>query len=465
LYYGRAHRQYTRPVDVGNVTTRTVSELQAGLTYYFAVTAYTSNRLESDFSNEASFFTQWPKSSLTVITNAFGTVFPDLNGSPLAIGKTFELRAVPVAGKVFAGWSGDVTASTKRLTFVMQSNMVLRASFAPHPFAGSYNGLFHERDVVSHDRSGFFTAKVGTNGSFSATLRLAGTNYDFSGALDLQGQTQLRVKRPGTNALTLNLRLDRLDGANQLTGWLSDGSWEAELLADRAIADAMPDFGIYRGRYTLAISGSVDPNAGPPGSGFGAVAVGQKGKVSLVGELADGQTISQTVPVSRRGEWPFYVSLYGGKGSILGWLTFTNQATNDLLGLLNWIRPARPDARYYPRGFTNQSAVTGSSFETNRLLNVTSALLVLGGGNLRESLTNAVTPVGTELVANSGNLRLDCTIDPSSGVFGGTFVDPGTGITNRLRGMVLQKQNRGVGYLRGTNQMGWIRLEPKPADP
>ena len=39
---------------------------------------------------------------------------------------------------------------------------------------------------------------------------------------------------------------------------------------------------------------------------------------------------------------------------------------------------------------------------------------------------------------------------------------PGTGLTNRLRGVVLQKANRGTGYLRGTNQIGYVLLEPEP---
>ncbi len=465
LYYGRGHRQYGHRVDVGHATTWTVSELQDGVTYYFAVTAYTSNRVESRFSNEASHFTTRPKSPLTVITNNFGTVSPDWNGSSLVIGSTYELRAVPAAGKVFAGWSGDVTASTKRLTFVMQSNMVLRADFAPHPLAGSYNGLFYEPDGVRQDRSGFFTAEMGTNGSFTASLRLSGSILDLTGALDLQGEAQVLVRRPDAPPLTLSLRWDPANGADQLTGWLSDGSWKAALLADRAISDATPDFGIYRGRYTLVISPSADPGAGPAGSGFAAVVVGRKGKVSLVGELADGQPFSQAVPVSRRGEWPFYASLYGGKGSILGWLTFTNQGTNDVLGLLNWTKPARLGARYYPLGFTNQCVVTGSGFDTNQSLNLTNALLVLGGGHLTTSLTNTVTLAGTELLSDSGDLRLACTIDPTSGLFGGTFVDPGTGSTNRLRGVILQKQNRGVGYLRDTNQTGWIRLEGEPRMP
>ena len=55
LYYGQSSRNYTANVDVGNQTTHTQSDLEDGVTYYFAVTAYDTNRTtESDFSNEVS---------------------------------------------------------------------------------------------------------------------------------------------------------------------------------------------------------------------------------------------------------------------------------------------------------------------------------------------------------------------------------------------------------------------------
>src|SRR5205823_5080417 len=44
---------YGTPVDVGASTTYTVTGLAAG-TYYFAVTAYDSSGVQSDFSNEAT---------------------------------------------------------------------------------------------------------------------------------------------------------------------------------------------------------------------------------------------------------------------------------------------------------------------------------------------------------------------------------------------------------------------------
>ena len=55
VYFGAASGKYTNRVDVGNVTTYTVTGLAEGTDYFFAVTAYNSSRLESDYSNEISY--------------------------------------------------------------------------------------------------------------------------------------------------------------------------------------------------------------------------------------------------------------------------------------------------------------------------------------------------------------------------------------------------------------------------
>ena len=54
LYYGSASRTYTTNVNVGNVTSYSLSDtnLTAGQTYYFAATAYDGGGQESGYSNE-----------------------------------------------------------------------------------------------------------------------------------------------------------------------------------------------------------------------------------------------------------------------------------------------------------------------------------------------------------------------------------------------------------------------------
>ena len=54
VYYGTASRTYGASLDVGNVTTYTLTGLTPGQTYFIAVTDYNQSRSESDFSNEVS---------------------------------------------------------------------------------------------------------------------------------------------------------------------------------------------------------------------------------------------------------------------------------------------------------------------------------------------------------------------------------------------------------------------------
>jgi hypothetical protein len=391
-----------------------------------------------------------------------GTVSPFLSGTNLKVGKAYELVAIPNPNRVFAGWSGDVTCDTERLTFVMQSNMVLRANFAPHAFAGSYNGLFYEADEVRHASSGFFTTRVDTNLVFSAKLVLEGMTNSFTGQFGADGGVTLTVLRPGTNALTVNLLLDPQNAPDQITGQVTDGAWVASLLADRAIYDAASDYGVFRGRYTLAIPDDAFSDAGPSGTGYGGVTVGPKGVATLIGESAEAKPISQATSLSRNGEWPLYIPLYGGKGSMLGWITFTNRESDDLTGALKWIKPIKPLAKYYPGGFTNETVVTGSRYDTNLLGNLASAVVVLGGGNLSGVFTNAVTWVPTNSVLQAGGSPLPVAFDSGTGIFRGLFVDPGTGNTNAFRGVVLTKQSCGAGFVRGTNLCGYMFLQPAP---
>jgi len=54
IYYGTANRSYGLPINVGNVTSYTIDNLEEGKTYYFSVTAVDSSGNESGYSQEVS---------------------------------------------------------------------------------------------------------------------------------------------------------------------------------------------------------------------------------------------------------------------------------------------------------------------------------------------------------------------------------------------------------------------------
>src|ERR1044071_3074726 len=55
LYWGAASRSYTNFVDVGNVTSGSVSNLSTGGPYFFSITAYNTLNVESDFGDEITY--------------------------------------------------------------------------------------------------------------------------------------------------------------------------------------------------------------------------------------------------------------------------------------------------------------------------------------------------------------------------------------------------------------------------
>ena len=62
LHYGTASKSYSETIDVGNVTTYSVSNLTPGKRYYFVVTAYDAKGNESPPSNERPFYVTAPTS-------------------------------------------------------------------------------------------------------------------------------------------------------------------------------------------------------------------------------------------------------------------------------------------------------------------------------------------------------------------------------------------------------------------
>ncbi len=90
LYQGGASRVYTNSVDTRSATQTTVSGLIVAKTYYFAVTAYNSSGIESDYSSEITYTV--PASGPPVIT-----LTSPANGATYSPPATIHLAADVVA--------------------------------------------------------------------------------------------------------------------------------------------------------------------------------------------------------------------------------------------------------------------------------------------------------------------------------------------------------------------------------
>ena len=183
----------------------------------------------------------------------------------------------------------------------------------------------------------------------------------------------------------------------------------------------------------------------------------------MTGLLADGTPFSQSVPISKGGQWPLYVSLYGGKGSLFSWILFSATATTDLSGDVAWSKPSLASGKYYPQGFTLRTNVSGSRFNrptsAGNVLNLRSAQLVLEGSSPNQSVTNQVVIDAKGRVTNSSRNKLSMTISASNGAFKGQVFDSDSSKQVSFRGVVLQKQNAGAGFLFRSKETTQVLLQ------
>ena len=407
-------------------------------------------------------------SLLTVITNGAGTVTPNLSKQNLIPGKLYTVTATPAAGQEFAGWSGSYNWPSTRMSFWMVSNLVLQANFVPSPYIpakGIYNGLFYENDQVRTQSAGYFTLIANPRGTYSGRVQLGARRYSFSGKLDLECQATNFILRPYDRGLTVELRIGKGAEADRLFGRITDGTWTSTLSANRAVFNSRLNPAPQAGRYTLIAPGPDSDPTVPRGDGYGTVRVDAGGRVNFAGTLADGTKSSQSAPLSKNGLWPLYVPLYSGQGSLISWLAFTNQANDDLNGVLSWIKPANVKARYFPEGFSHEYQAIGSLYTppltiTNNLLSFTNGAATVTGGNIAHDFANSLTFGLRSKVTNLSSNLLVMSFSTSSGTFRGTVKDPTTGTFLPFGGALLQKLDAGYGFLLGTNLSSRVILTP-----
>jgi autotransporter-associated beta strand protein len=345
------------------------------------------------------------------------------------------------------------------------SNAILTIDNRFVALAGSYNGLFYETNGVRHESSGFINLTVKESGAFSGKLLCDGDTLSFSSQFNLLGEAHPTLGRTNKSLLTLHLQVDTTNGSDTVTGRVSDGVWTAEFNGDRAIFNATNTAPL-GGLYTLTIPGSTNSPA-PAGHGYALITLSSNGSIKLAGALADGAPLSQIVPVSRDGQWPVYMPLYAGRGSLLGWLHVDDSPSRLLGGSLSWIKMAGVPNSPYPAGFTNLVEAIGGPYAPPppevRLLDFTNAIVILSGGNLPGPFTNTITLKTNNLVKVTGPnpMSLKLLFTTASGFLSGSFVHP-PGVTNAIKGAVLQGANRAAGFFLEADQSGAVIILPQP---
>ena len=370
------------------------------------------------------------------------------------------------------GVPGDADPLDQDFALVIYNGMnATLANFAA--VAGTYQGLI-QATPFSQPNSGTISITAGNTGAFSTKFTLGGAVFSLKGIFDNNGDFTSVIARAGASSLTVMLHIDLTNGTDQITGTVSDGTTTSAVTANLSPFNSKTNPATqYKGSYTVVLPPNPSDTGAsfPQVNGYGTLTVDAGGKIRLSATLGDGTRISQTAAVSGNGMWPVYVPLYGKLGSLAGLVTFTNiVGVSDLGGTLTWFKPAIPAAKLYPNGFTTQITLLGSAYAAPLLgttaLNVSNAtcnlLVTSGEGDLASFISNSVTLNTNNKVTLCVTNGFKLTITTKTGLFSGNFINPVTSKPTTFKGALFQKQNNGAGFFLGTDQTGFVAVEPSP---
>lgn len=198
--YGLAPGAYTKGVDVGNVSSITLTDLPDGKTYYFAVLAYNSSGAESTYSNEVSKMIGTPQYSLTILKS--GTGAGAVSGSGINCGADIgpsctttvdqgavvSYSATAQAGSLFAGWSGGGCSGTGVCITTVKEPTIITAVFNVTSTATT------QPDTTTSD--GYkITASVNGSGGTITDQGISVLNYGGSKTYTFAPATGYRIYR------------------------------------------------------------------------------------------------------------------------------------------------------------------------------------------------------------------------------------------------------------------------------
>lgn len=400
--------------------------------------------------------------------------------------RTFTVNLARISGAQANAWWFN--PRTGRATFIAAYPTAGPVAFTPPDFSdwllvvddaaqplpsldpflpGKFTGLFRPEDGARHESSGFISASMTSRGTYSGYVLMGSRRFPFNGKLTRDGFGTNAIRRPGTNSLSLELEFTRGDDLEPrlLLGRVTDGNWAAPVHGEQVVFNARTNRAPMAGRYTLSIAGHDDDSSLPAGFGYGTATVSSGGLASFSLVLADGSKLIQNVPVSANGLTAFYAALQKGRGSLSGWLAFTNRDSDDLNGSLTWIKAPEATARYYPTGFNTNFTTVGSLYtapsgSSNLILLLTNATVAFAGGNLAPPFTNAIIVSSRSQVTNLSSNALTMSFTARTGTFKGSVMEPGSGRTLSFTGAVLQRPNGGAGFALGTNQSSRVWLGP-----
>lgn len=372
-------------------------------------------------------------------------------------------RAILTLPNVKPEQSGNYTVTITNSVGVATStpvSLTVGASFAA--VKGPYNVVLANGGNGTNER-GLFKLALGATGAFSGTASFAGQSWRLAGSFDNSGHwTKALGKDRNGQAVSIDLQVG-LAGSESITGLLKIGVTQIAINAQRNPYNSTSNLAPQAGKYTFAL-----PTAAglPAGSGYATVTVDKLGNVRAAGKLGDYTIFSSGTTVDPTGEWPFYLSLYSGKGYISGAATFRPHMDTDLDGTLHWYKPQVTTGMYLG-GFEGDVLLSGSSYKSEagvRVFPLDSAhqgKVAIGGGDITVAVTETIeTDTSNHVKILTGNAPFTLRLTSSTGLITGTVKPAGSARALPYNGVVLQKTNTGTGVIKGSTATSVIDITP-----
>jgi hypothetical protein len=186
IHYGTASGDYSHTIDVGNITTYTLTGLEEGVTYYLAATAYDDDDNESDYSDElvhtcinekpinqnptTPSIPSGPSTGYTQTSYNFSTTASDPNGDELQY--RFDWGD---------GESSDWGASSQSHSWSSAAIFCIKAQ--AQDSKGALSAWSDCRNITTTENTHTITTSAGANGSISPSGSLTvnhGSNRTFA---------------------------------------------------------------------------------------------------------------------------------------------------------------------------------------------------------------------------------------------------------------------------------------------
>ncbi len=378
----------------------------------------------------------------------------------------YTLTVSAAKSENIAGTKGQGTAST---TWRLASDTTSQDFTS---FAGTYTGLALN-DPPTHQTSGIISIALTPTGSLTASGKFGGAPYSLRGSLDNNSKFTGQAGK-GATAPIISMTLDTDLGANAITGTIVSGTNESSFIAERLIysnSAPTPLAGQYTLLFLTGTAGASDRQ--PHGDGYGILTVAPNGTLSTSGKLADGTSFSESTTLEGEDEWPFYISMDGGKSSAVGLITFQNdEDVSDLDGGVRWYRASRPARVPFAVGFTGTLSMIGSAYmppaANEPVFDFGSsgekAQLVLSEGGINPDLVLPFTfdSHGKAVFSDSATSRPSMTVTLKNGLVGGSVRVPGDKATTAFAGVLFPKQKAGSGYFIRLSTGGLVELMGAP---